>query len=49
MLAQTHRVVLSTGYGAANLPYWGDDGGYRAMSEGFLASIPQDYKTLFKG
>jgi hypothetical protein len=43
------RIVLSTGYGAANLPYWADDGGYRPMSEGFLESVPADMKTLFKG
>ncbi len=43
------RVVLSTGYGAANLPYWAEDGGYRPISEEFLASVPPQLSTLFKG
>ena len=43
------RVVLSTGYGAANLPYWAEDGGYRPISDAFLSSVPPQLSTLFKG
>ena len=71
------RVVLSTGYGAANLPYvpsphsisvrfvciflctrsiyiirrryWAEDGGYRPISDAFLAAVPPQLSTLFKG
>eukprot|EP01047_Picozoa_sp_COSAG01_P022311 COSAG01_NODE_1320_length_10740_cov_34.039094_1_plen_160_part_00 len=48
------RIVLSTGYGASHFPYWHDDhthsaGGYRPMSEAFLASVPREFATLIKG
>ena len=45
------RIVLSTGYGASNVPYWHGDGtsGYRPMSDEFLASVPPELTTLFKG
>ena len=43
------RVVLSTGYGAANLPYWAEDGGYRPISDAFLDTVPPHLNTLFKG
>lgn len=47
--SRRERIVLSTGYGACNLPYWAEDGGYRPMSEEFLASVPPQLSTLFKG
>ena len=48
------RIVLSTGYGPSHFPYWHDDhthsaGGYRPMSDGFLAAVPRELATLFKG
>ena len=52
MIVRTgERIVLSTGYGASNVPYWHGDGtsGYRPMSEEFLASVPSELTTLFKG
>ena len=52
MIVRTgERIVLSTGYGASNVPYWHGDGtsGYRPMSEQFLASVPSELTTLFKG